>query len=290
MAREAWTAPWNLARTIASSDRLSDDRLGFGLYLLHVLLADEALGVELVLGFGARGTGSEPAVFGHHLQPADALAVAGRARQDGLDRFAREFRRADLLGGQFGQLLFLFQRRIGVQALVHRVTEALGQRAVRTARIAAGARRHFGREQVEDDAVLVGGPNAAVPAQEGGAGAFFASEQKRAVEQTVDEPLEAHRHLDAAAAGRHHHLVDHAAGHQRFAHARPRWKLGPVLEQVARAHRKVVIRIEQTVLGDDAVAVVVGVVPKGDIVPLPEGDQAGHGVRRRTIHADFPVR
>ncbi len=40
-------------------------------------------------------------------------------------------------------------------------------------RITAGASRYFGRQQIHDDTVLVGGPDFAILAKERGTGTFF---------------------------------------------------------------------------------------------------------------------
>ena len=58
------------------------------------------------------------------------------------------------------------------------------------ARVLAGARGDLGGEQREDEPILVGGPHRSIPAQEARAGALFAAEADRAVEQARREPLE----------------------------------------------------------------------------------------------------
>jgi hypothetical protein len=62
-----------------------------------------------------------------------------------------------------------------------------------------------------------------------------------------------------------------------------------VLEQVPDGHRQVVVGVHQPALGDDAVAVGVGVVAEGDVVPVLQADQARHGVGRAAVHADLAV-
>ena len=57
-------------------------------------------------------------------------------------------------------------------------------------------------------------------AQEGCARALLAAEAERAVNQPVDEPFEAHRHLDELAPQLCGHAVDHGAGDHRLAHGR----------------------------------------------------------------------
>ena len=116
---------------------------------------------------------------------------------------------------------------------------------VELAGILAGAGQHLGGQQAEDQAVLVGGPDRAVAAQEGGAGALFTAEAERAVEQSVHEPLEADRDLDQVAAEAGGHAVDHAAGDQRLADSGVPAPAGTVGEEVRDGGREVVIRIEQ---------------------------------------------
>ena len=41
--------------------------------------------------------------------------------------------------------------------------------------------------------------------------------------------------------------------------------------------------------GDDAVAIKVDIIAKSDVVSVFERDQFGHGIRARTVHADFAV-
>src|SRR6187402_2822760 len=71
----------------SSGDGLGDDRLRLFLNLPQVLHADKTLGVDLVLGLGARGACREPTVFGDDLEPPDAFSVARRIGENGLDGF-----------------------------------------------------------------------------------------------------------------------------------------------------------------------------------------------------------
>ena len=87
-----------------------------------------------------------------------------------------------------------------VDALEQRLAELARELAIRLAGIAPGARRDLRRQQRRDDAVLVGGPHAAVLAQERRARALLAAETERPVEQAVDEPLEARPALRTAGA------------------------------------------------------------------------------------------
>ena len=61
-------------------------------------------------------------------------------------------------------------------------------------------------------------------------------------------------------------------------------------EQVGDGGGQIVIGIHQAGRArDNAVAIVVGIAGEGEIVLVLERDQAGHGVGRRAIHADFAV-
>ncbi len=145
--------------------------------------------------------------------------------------------------------------------------------------VAPGDRGDLGGQQVEDDAVLVGGPDAAVFAQEGRAGAFFAAKAKRAVQQAVDKVFEADRHFAQFAAEVLGDAVDHRAGDEGFADGRVVAPAGAVLEEVPDGDGQVVVGVHQPgAARDDAVAVDIGVVAKGDVEPVLEADQAGHGV------------
>ena len=64
----------------------------------------------------------------------------------------------------------------GVDALVDGVAVFGGEVFVVEAGVFAGAGGHLGGEQAGDEAILVGGPDLAVLAEEGGAGGLFADE------------------------------------------------------------------------------------------------------------------
>ena len=68
------------------SQRFRDDGLGFFLDLSQVVLAEEALGVNLVDLFRARRTRRKPAIFGDHFDPSDRTAVSRSGGQNLLDR------------------------------------------------------------------------------------------------------------------------------------------------------------------------------------------------------------
>ena len=135
--------------------------------------AEEGLGVDLVDVFGAGGAGGEPAVFRGDLEAADGGVVAGGFGEDGRDGFAGEVFRGDLRGVEFGELGFFFLCGSGVDALVDGLAVLGGEFGVEFAGVFAGHRCHFSSEQAGDEAVLVGGPDATIAAEEGGTGGLF---------------------------------------------------------------------------------------------------------------------
>ena len=131
---------------------------------------------------------------------------------------------------------------------------------------------------------------AAVAAQEGGARALLAAEAQRPVEQAVDEPLEADGHLEHAPAEVGGDAVDDRAGDERLADGGVVRPVARAAEEVADAHREVVVGVQQPgARRDDPVAVGVGVVGEGDVELVGEIAQLGHRVRRRAVHADLAV-
>ncbi len=84
--------------------------------------------------------------------------------------------------------------------------------------------------------------------------------------------------------------IDHAAAHYGFADGDILAPVLPVRKQVVDADRKVVVRGQQAApLGDDAVAVVVGIGGKRNVEFVFQSDEPLHGVRRGGIHANFAV-
>ena len=104
-----------------------------------------------------------------------SLAVIGSPARFGvLDRLGRELLQARLLLGRGG----------GVNARVIRRPEFRDERLEVLARVLAGARGDLRRQQVHDEAVLVGRPDGAVAPQEARPGALLPAEAEGAVEQT----------------------------------------------------------------------------------------------------------
>src|SRR3546814_3855993 len=99
------------------------------------------------------------------------------------DRGARELVGLQLARREFAEQLLL--PRVGgrLDAVEEDLAEGVAQAAVVFGRIVAVARGEFGGEQRRRHAVLVGGPDAAVAAQEAGARAFLAAQAERAHEQ-----------------------------------------------------------------------------------------------------------
>src|SRR6185312_6850958 len=142
-----------------------------------------------------RGAGGEPAAGAGDLEAADGGAVAGSAGQLGDDRIARQRRRLDRRRVELLERRLLARRGRRVDARVVRRPELGAQVLVVLPGIAPGDGGDLGGQQIQNDAVLVGRVDAAVPAQEAGAGALLAAEAEAAVDETAHEPLEADRHL-----------------------------------------------------------------------------------------------
>src|SRR5262249_54111863 len=109
------------------------------------------------------------------------------------------------------KLCLLLARCRRVDASVVRRSELSGQLAVVLAGILAGPRRDLGGEEVHDGPVFVRGPNCAIEAEKARAGAFFAAEATRSIQEALDEPLESDGNLDEPAAELPHYFVDDAA-------------------------------------------------------------------------------
>src|SRR5215471_15358215 len=176
-----------------------DDLLSLLLDAGQLAGSAERLGVQLVNVLGARRPGREPAGGGDDLEPAERLAVARRGGLPGQHRLPGQLVHADLVGREPGQGRLLLPAGRGVDPGVGGVAELGGERAVVPAGRAVGDRGDLGREQGQDDAVLVGRPHPPVAAQERRTGALLAAEGDAAVEQAGHEPLEPDRHLDQAA-------------------------------------------------------------------------------------------
>ncbi len=122
-------------------------------------------------------------------------------------------------GESLAELGLLFLGGGGVDALVDGGAVFGGEVGVELAGIFAGDGGHLGGEQAEDEAVLVGGPDLAVAAEEGGAGGLFADEAERAVDEAVDEPLEAYGDFEHGAVEAFGDAVDDAGGDEGLADA-----------------------------------------------------------------------
>ena len=77
--------------------RIADDRLGLFQYPAQMGLAAKTLGVDFVDVLGAGRTRGEPAIFRDRLQPAKGRIVARSPGENGLDFFARQLGKLNLL-------------------------------------------------------------------------------------------------------------------------------------------------------------------------------------------------
>src|SRR3546814_8676223 len=94
------------------------------------------------------------------------------------------FRSRELVGLQlprreFGKRLFLLRAGGRLDAVEEDLAEGVAQAAIVFGRIVAVARGEFGGEQRRRHAVLVGGPDRAIAAQEAGARAFLAAHDRK---------------------------------------------------------------------------------------------------------------
>ena len=255
-----------------------------------MIRAFEAFGIDLIDVLGTGRACGEPAVIGNDLEAADGGAVAGGVGEFGGDGIAGEGIGADLVRREVQQGLLLGCVRGGVEALVYRCAEFGFEGLVVFAGVLAGDRGDLRGEQIQEDAVLIGGPYGPVGAQEGGARAFFAAEAEGTGEQAVHEPFEAYGNFGEAPAQPCGHPVDHRAGHQGFAHGGIGAPAGAVLEQVIDGDGEVMIGVQEAgAARHDPVPVVVGVIAERDIETVLEADEAGHGVGRGAVHADLAV-
>ena len=255
-----------------------------------MVAATEALRVDLVDVLGARGTGGEPAVLGHDLEPADGGPVAGSGGEDRGDPGAGQLRGPNLLGPQLAEQGFFVRGGGRVGALVDRLAVLAHEVAVQLAGVLPEARRDLGGQKAQGQAVLVGRPAGAVAAEERGPGALLSSEAELSREQPGHEPFEPHRHLEEPAPEGRGHPVDQAAAHEGLAHRGVGTPTGAVPVEVEDGRRQVVIGVhEPRARSHDPVPVRVGVVADRHLEPVLEPDEARHRVGGRAVHADLPV-
>ena len=164
------------------------------------------------------------------------------------------------------------------------------QRLVVQTGVFAGHRQNFRREQVQDDAVFVRGPGGAVFAQERSPRAFFAAKTNASIQQTGHKPFEADGHFAQATPDLDGYFINDRTGYQRFSDSRVARPIRTVLEDVPNGDCQIVVGVHQAHAGrDNAVAVKIHIVPKGNIEFILHVDQVRHGVRAGAIHADLTV-
>ena len=158
------------------------------------------------------------------------------------------------------------------------------------ARVLAGARGDLGGQQVHDRAVLVGGPDGAVAAQEAGPGALLAAEAERAVEQPGANHL---KPTGTSASVRPRLRTTRSIMlllTSVLPTAAPRRPVGPMGKQVADRDGQVMVRVHQARrLRHDAVPVRSRDRCRRRRRTVLELDQAGHRVGAGAVHADLAV-
>src|SRR5215469_15828195 len=235
----------SLCRPILVTQHGEEDLLSLGLDTGEMLRAPERLGVELVDVLGPRRPGGEPARLGADLDSAERFPVARRGGEPAYHRLPGELAHVHLIRAELGQRRLLLAGGRGIDARVGRVAEPGGELAVMFRRRLACDRRDLGREQRQDDAVLVGGPDAPVAAEERGAGALLAAERDRAVQQARHEPLEPDRHLGQPAPYGGAHPVDDRGADHGLADRGVRGPALAVAVEVVNRDGQVVVGVEQ---------------------------------------------
>src|SRR5271165_6995174 len=136
-----------------------------------MVLALEALGVDLIDVFGTGGPGGKPSVLCHYFYTSNSGSVGRSFCQRSRYCFAGEFSRN---GGRVERRKapLLFRRRGDVDPGVVGRPELGSQFVVMLTRVLAGGSGDFSGQEVEDDAVFVGGPNSAFALQKTGSGTF----------------------------------------------------------------------------------------------------------------------
>src|SRR5262245_6581805 len=177
-----------------------------------MILIPETFGVNLVDVFGARWSRGEPSRLGLHLDAAEGLVVAGRARSYRADWFTGKLAHVELLRSERLQRALLLRCRRHIDPLVEGNAEFGRQSGKQLARVAAGASEDFGGEQPHHHAVLVGRPNRAVALEERCAGTFLARKTERAGAEAFDEPFEADGSFDQLAVQLFGDTVDDRTG------------------------------------------------------------------------------
>ena len=134
--------------------------------------------------------------------------LPGASGQDALDFFASQLCRRYLLRRELRQPLLLLRGRRRLDTIVNRFAELARKLAVDFAGIAAHPRGDLRRQQSRDDAVFVCRPDAAIETDERRAGTLLPAKAERAVEQAIDKPFEADRHLVELAAELRRDAID----------------------------------------------------------------------------------
>jgi hypothetical protein len=155
--------------------------------------------------------------------------------------------------------------------------------------IAAHPGRDLRREQTRDNSIFVRRPDGAIQADERCTRILFPAKAKRAVEQAINEPLEAKRHLVELPAKLRFDAINHLAAYHRFADRRFLAPLRLVLEEVEDSDEKVVVGLQQSCAsGDNPVTVVVGVAIEGKLKAVLHPYQPFHRKGRGSFMRIWP--
>src|SRR5262245_43165988 len=125
---------------------------------MQVDLALKALSINFVHILGPRWAGSEPAVRGHDLQPANGSVVPGGGREHAGNFLARQLRGRDLLRRELCHEVLMLRRRWRIEALIDRLAELTGELLIKLSRVAPQHRRHLRRQKAHNHPILASGP------------------------------------------------------------------------------------------------------------------------------------
>ena len=120
-----------------------DDRLRFLLNAGEMILALEALGIDLVDIFSPGRTSGKPATLCNNLDAANGIAIPWSLGQYGEDLLAGKVRRLDASGVQLLERRLLLNVRGSPGAVVKRIAKLLSKIAVNLARILLCLRGDF---------------------------------------------------------------------------------------------------------------------------------------------------
>src|SRR5882757_1416288 len=162
VSRACKTLEWRLG----ARERRIHDALSLGNQPVQMAGVVKALGVDFVNILGSRRPRREPTAGRGDLDTADGCIIAGCGGENLIDRLAGELGDPHLRTVEPAELFLLLRICRGVDTIGEYRPQFLRQGTVRIAGIPSGARRDLRRQQRRHQAILVGGPHAAVETAE----------------------------------------------------------------------------------------------------------------------------